>query len=127
MYLAKLVQKSFRQKIPRDLRFLLSVVKAGRCAFLSTDFSTILLRYSFSAIFHSICFCALIHALFRDKWQRKGRRLGKSEMDKAYRHSEPLAKHVMVRNLSSEMLKRVQHDKKNAQVITKNCKKLGLI
>ena len=27
-----------------------------------------------------------------------------------YRHSEPLAKHVMVRNLCSEMLKRVQHD-----------------
>ena len=29
---------------------------------------------------------------------------------KTYRHSEPLAKHVMVRNLSSEILNQVQHD-----------------
>ena len=50
----KFVQKSFRQKIPRDLRLLTSFVKAGRCAFLSTDFSSFLLIHIFFAIFYRI-------------------------------------------------------------------------
>ena len=64
----KFVQKSFRQKIPRDLRLLLSVVKAGRCAFLSTDFSRDLLSHSFVRFLSELCVCDIGSCFVLSKW-----------------------------------------------------------
>ena len=61
---SRFAQKSFRQKIPRDLRFLTSFVNAGRCAFLSTDFSRNLLVHSFLRFFTGFCIYALFLAWF---------------------------------------------------------------
>ena len=67
-----------------NLRFTIKFcfTKLAACQFLLTHFFTDFAKSQFVAIFHSICFCALILAWVRDKWQGKGRRFGKSEMDK---------------------------------------------
>jgi hypothetical protein len=65
---SRFVQKSFRQKIPRDLRLLLSVVKAGRCAFLSTDFSRDLLSHSFVRFLTEFCVCDIVSCFVLSKW-----------------------------------------------------------
>ena len=60
---------------------------AGLGAFLSSDFSSILLVHSFVRFFIEFCVYALVLALFCDMWV-DGAVLDISEMSKAYGHSK---------------------------------------